>query len=165
MAEPQTITPFLWFNGNAEEAVDFYVSVFPSASKTGVSGPEGKPVTISFQLEGLAFTALNGGPQFTFSESISFVVRCKDQAEIDRYWTMLTANGGCTSACGWLKDKFGLSWQIVPENIAELLRHPDARKAMMSMTKLVIAGLEAAAREPLTSPSAKMKHGRVAGKT
>jgi predicted 3-demethylubiquinone-9 3-methyltransferase (glyoxalase superfamily) len=114
----QKITPFLWFNDNADEAVDYYLGIFPNAKKTdGLKWPDGRTLTISFELEGLSFTALNGGPHFKFNESVSFFVRCKDQAEIDYYWNKLTADGGQESDCGWLKDKFGLSWQIVPEDI------------------------------------------------
>jgi predicted 3-demethylubiquinone-9 3-methyltransferase (glyoxalase superfamily) len=144
----QKITPFLWFDGNAEEAVDFYCSVFPHAKKLGgLPGPGGKALTVAFELEGLRFTALNGGPNFKFNKAVSFVVACKDQAEIDLYWDKLTADGGREVECGWLDDKFGLSWQIVPENIGALLKHPKAMEAMMTMTKFVIADLEAAAAQ------------------
>ncbi len=146
--EANKITPFLWFDGNAEEAVDFYVSVFPNSKKTdGLPGPGGKALTVSFELEGTQFTALNGGPQFKFNESVSFFVRCKDQAEIDYFWDKLTADGGQESACGWLKDKYGLSWQIVPQDIFPLLKKPKAMEAMMKMGKFIIADLEAAAKE------------------
>ncbi len=146
------ITPFLWFDRNAEEAVAFYVSVFPNSRRTGelrasvdVPGaPAGGVLTVSFELEGLRFTALNGGPQVLFNQAVSFVVTCQDQAEIDRYWSLLTADGGKEIACGWLVDKFGLSWQIVPARIAELLQHPSAMQAMMGMKKLDIAELERA---------------------
>ena len=145
---PPKITPFLWFNGNAEEAVDFYVSVFPGSRKLGgLSGPDGKPLTITFELGSLTFTALNGGPQFTFNRAVSFVVPCDDQAEIDQYWQALTADGGKESQCGWLDDKFGLPWQIVPKNLTDLLQHPEAMEAMMKMKKFVIADLEAAAKQ------------------
>lgn len=142
------ITPFLWFDDNAEDAVDFYVSVFPGSRRlSGLPGPGGKPLTIAFELGGLSFTALNGGPNFTFNKAVSFVVPCEDQAEIDYYWQALTADGGKEVQCGWLDDKFGLSWQIVPKNIFELLKHPKAMEAMMRMTKFVIADLEAAAQQ------------------
>ncbi len=121
------ITPFLWFNGNAEEAVEFYLSVFPGSKKTGgLPGPDGKPLTISFELGESAFTALNGGPNFSFNKAISFVVPCDTQEEIDYYWEALTAGGGQPVQCGWLDDRFGLSWQIVPSNIAGLLSHPQS---------------------------------------
>jgi predicted 3-demethylubiquinone-9 3-methyltransferase (glyoxalase superfamily) len=149
------ITPFLWFDSNAEEAADFYVSIFPNSRRLGglpnTSSddprvvPKGKVLTVSFELGGLKFIALNGGPMFKFNESISFVVRCDSQQEIDDYWTKLTA-GGAESQCGWLKDKFGLSWQIVPARIGELISHPKAMQAMMQMKKLVIADLERAAQ-------------------
>ena len=105
-------------------------------------GHDGKPLTISFELDGLRFTALNGGPKFRFNESISFAVSCKDQEEIDLYWSRLISNGGQESACGWLKDRYGLSWQIVPENLPDLLKRPGAMPAMMKMKKLVIADLQ-----------------------
>jgi predicted 3-demethylubiquinone-9 3-methyltransferase (glyoxalase superfamily) len=145
------ITPFLWFDGNAEEAVDFYLSVFKNSrrfdkldSAVDSSVPKGKVITISFELDGQAFVALNGGPNFKFTEAISFVIRCEDQAEIDYYWSKLTADGGKEVQCGWLKDKFGLSWQVVPSRIQELVRSPKGMQAMMKMTKLNIAELEQA---------------------
>ncbi len=146
------VTPFLWFNDNAEEAADFYLSVFPEAKKleelrsSGVGPwPKGKIATISIELMGQPMTFLNGGPVYQLNESFSFSVACKDQAEIDYYWEKLTA-GGKEVQCGWLKDKFGLSWQIVPENIAVVLRNPKAMQAMMQMVKLDIAQLEAATK-------------------
>jgi predicted 3-demethylubiquinone-9 3-methyltransferase (glyoxalase superfamily) len=154
------ITPFLWFDKNAEEAVDFYLSIFPNSRRlTELRNnsiddprmvPKGDVLTISFELDGQRFTALNGGPMFKFTEAISFLVRCDTQDEIDSYWSKLTA-GGSESQCGWLKDKFGLSWQIVPARIAELLQHPKAMQAMMSMKKLIIADLERAAHSPTES--------------
>ena len=145
------ITPFLWFDNNAEEAVDFYLSVFPNSRRTNElrsgdagPGPKGSIVTIGFELDGQAFSALNGGPLYEFNEAISFVVECKDQPEIDRYWSKLLEGGGEEIQCGWLKDRFGLRWQIVPKNIGELLRPPSAMRAMMTMKKLDIATLEAA---------------------
>jgi predicted 3-demethylubiquinone-9 3-methyltransferase (glyoxalase superfamily) len=147
------ISPFLWFDSNAEEAVDFYLTVFKNSRKHGEfrspdesAGPEGKVLTISFELDGERFTALNGGPTFKFTEAVSFVVRCEDQAEVDYYWSKLTANGGSESQCGWLKDKFGLSWQIWPVQVMELIKHPKAMQAMMTMKKLDIAELERAAK-------------------
>lgn len=141
------ITPFLWFDGNAEEAVDFYLSVFPNSKKTGgLPGPGGKALTVSFDLEGLNFTALNAGPQWKFNKAVSFVIHCKDQAEIDYYWDKLSADGGTEIQCGWVDDKFGLAWQVVPDNIFHLLKHPKAMEAMMKMKKFIIADLEAAAK-------------------
>jgi predicted 3-demethylubiquinone-9 3-methyltransferase (glyoxalase superfamily) len=146
------ITPFLWFDSNAEEAVDFYLSVFKNSRRldvlrnpAGGPGPEGKALTIAFELEGQKFTALNGGPHFKFNEAVSFVVTCNTQEELDYYWTKLT-DGGSEVQCGWLKDKFGLSWQIVPARIGELVSHPKAMQAMMKMTKLDIRALELAAQ-------------------
>jgi predicted 3-demethylubiquinone-9 3-methyltransferase (glyoxalase superfamily) len=146
------ITPFLWFDSNAEEAVEFYLTVFKNSRRldelrnTGdAPGPKGGVLTIAFELDGQKFTALNGGPAFKFTEAISFVVRCDSQQEVDDYWSKLTA-GGSESQCGWLKDKFGLSWQIVPARLSELLSNPKAMQAMMRMKKLDIAELERAAR-------------------
>ena len=147
------ITPFLWFDQNAEEAVDFYLTVFKNSRRlsemrnTGdAPGPKGSVLVVSFELDGQRFTALNGGPMFKFNESISFVVRCDSQDEVDYYWSKLTADGGSESQCGWLKDKFGLTWQIVPARLVELIKHPKAMQAMMGMKKLVIAELERAAQ-------------------
>jgi predicted 3-demethylubiquinone-9 3-methyltransferase (glyoxalase superfamily) len=145
LASYPRITPFLWFDSNAEEAVDFYLSVFPNARRLGPEPEPGKkPMTVSFELEGLVFTALNGGPHFHFNEAVSFVIRCDSQDEIDRYWEKLT-EGGKESQCGWLKDRFGLSWQVVPGCLPDLIRHPKAMQAMLGMKKLVIAELERAA--------------------
>jgi predicted 3-demethylubiquinone-9 3-methyltransferase (glyoxalase superfamily) len=151
------ITPFLWFDKNAEEAVDFYISIFPNSRKAGelinnsIDDPKmvakGKALTVSFELDGLRFTALNGGPGHPFTDAVSFVVSCETQAEIDDYWAKLTADGGAEIACGWLKDRFGLSWQIVPKNIGQLIFSPKAMQAMMQMKKLDIAALEAAGKE------------------
>ncbi|TCJ13559.1 VOC family protein [Flaviaesturariibacter flavus] len=142
----QKITPFLWFDGNALEAARFYTGIFPDARITSdLPGPGGKPMVVAFELAGQSFTALNGGPQFTFNESVSFVIDCKDQGEIDHYWDRLTAEGGTPSRCGWLKDPFGLSWQVVPSRLPQLIRHPAAMQAMMGMSKIVLADLEAAA--------------------
>lgn len=136
------ISPFLWFNDNAEEAVDFYHTVFRDSRRLDqVVTAEGKILTIAFTIEGQKFTALNGGPHFKFNEAVSFVVRCDTQAEVDEYWAKLT-DGGSEGQCGWLKDRFGLSWQIVPAKLPELIRHPKALQAMMGMKKLDIAELE-----------------------
>ena len=147
------ITPFLWFDANAEEAVDFYIAVFKNSRKltelrnTGdAPGQKGGILTIGFELDGQKFTALNGGPMYKFNEAVSFVVRCDTQEEIDYYWSMLTA-GGSEIACGWLKDRFGLCWQIVPAQLSSLLRTSKAMQAMMKMKKLDIAELERAAQE------------------
>ena len=146
------ITPFLWFDSNAEEAVEFYLTVFKNSRRLDVlentsanPNPPAKILTIAFELDGQKFTALNGGPHFKFTEAISWVVRCDNQQEIDEYWSKLLA-GGAEVQCGWLKDKFGLSWQVVPARIGELIRHPKAMQAMMKMKKLDIAELERAAQ-------------------
>jgi predicted 3-demethylubiquinone-9 3-methyltransferase (glyoxalase superfamily) len=157
------ITPCLWFDGQGEDAARFYTSIFPNSRIThiaryGEAGKEihgrqpGSAMTVSFELDGQSFTALNGGPQFTFSEAISFQIHCKTQAEVDHFWTKLS-DGGDPSAqqCGWLKDRFGLSWQVVPVRLFELLSDADAQKvarattAMLKMKKLDIAELERAA--------------------
>ena len=145
------ITPFLWFDSNAEEAVEFYLSIFKNSGRLDAvttSGdsriPKNKPLTIAFELDGQKFTALNGGPMFKFNESVSFVVRCDSQQEVDEYWAKLCA-GGSESQCGWLKDKFGLSWQIVPTRLPELIGKPKALQAMLKMKKIDIAELERAA--------------------
>jgi predicted 3-demethylubiquinone-9 3-methyltransferase (glyoxalase superfamily) len=140
------ITPFLWFDANAEEAVEFYLSVFPNSRRLDELRREGKVLTIAFELDGQRFTALNGGPQFKFTEAISFMVRCDSQEEVDDYWSKLTA-GGSEIQCGWLKDRFGLCWQIVPAKALDLIRNPKAFEAMLKMKKLDIAELERAARE------------------
>jgi predicted 3-demethylubiquinone-9 3-methyltransferase (glyoxalase superfamily) len=139
------ITPFLWFDSNAEEAVDFYLTVFENSRRLDSLLKDGAIVTISFELDGQKFMALNGGPAHKFNEAISFVVRCDTQKEVDTYWAKLTA-GGSEIQCGWLRDKFGLCWQIVPARIAELISHPKAFEAMLQMKKLDIAELERAAR-------------------
>src|SRR6267142_5192333 len=152
----QKITPFLWFNDDAEDAAKFYVSVFKNSRINGVTrygeagpGPKGKAMTVTFQLEGQDFIALNGGPQFKFSEAVSFVVDCKTQHEVDTLWAKLT-KGGQEAPCGWLKDKFGLSWQIVPSVLGELLGDKDPQKAgrvmdaMLKMKKIEISALKAA---------------------
>ena len=149
----QKITPFLWFNDNAEEAANFYVSVFPNSKITDIArmGEGGPALTVAFTLYGEDFVGLNGGPTHTFTEAVSFVIDCESQEEIDRYWETLTADGGQPGDCGWLKDRFGLSWQVVPRRLPELLTDPDpgraqrAMQAMMQMHKIDIATLEAAA--------------------
>jgi predicted 3-demethylubiquinone-9 3-methyltransferase (glyoxalase superfamily) len=153
----QKITPFLWFDNNAEEAAKFYVSVFKkgklgdiSRYTEGAPAPAGTVMTVEFQLFGQKFVALNGGPVFKFNEAVSFVVSCQTQREVDYYWKKLSA-GGETSQCGWLKDKFGVSWQIVPDVLMELFRGKDRAKstrvmqAMLQMTKLDIKRLKQAA--------------------
>lgn len=159
----QKITPFLWFDGRAEEAARFYVSVFPNSRiaqvlRYGEAGKEqhgqttGSVMTVSFVLDGQPFTALNGGPVFTFTPAVSFVVDCATQDEVDHYWTKLGAGGDpAAQQCGWLADRYGLSWQIVPKQLIELLSGPDpaiagrVMEAMMQMKKLDIATLERAA--------------------
>ena len=143
-----SITPFLWFDTQAEEAMNFYLSIFPDSKAGSVrrQGPDGPVVTCSFTLQGQEFMALNAGPLFTFNEAVSFFVSCKDQEEVDYYWEKLTA-GGEESQCGWLKDKYGLSWQIVPEALGEALSNPDQEKAgramqaMLRMKKLIVKDL------------------------
>jgi len=146
------VTPFLWFDSNAEEAVEFYLSVFQNSRRLDAVRspddtvlPKGKVLTIAFELDGQKFTALNGGPAFHFTEAISFVVRCDSQQEVDYYWEKLSA-GGSEVQCGWLKDKFGLAWQIVPASLPDLIQHPKAMQAMLQMKKLNIAELERAAQ-------------------
>ncbi|MEZ5204082.1 MAG: VOC family protein [Acidimicrobiales bacterium] len=151
------IIPSLWFDDDALEAAEFYVSLFPNSSIDAVTrypdgaeqGVAGTVLTVDFTLDGEPFTALNGGPMFTFTEAVSFVIECADQAELDRYWDGLTADGGAEVQCGWLKDRFGLSWQVVPTGFVELMkdpvRGPKAYAAVMGMVKLDIAAIEAAA--------------------
>ena len=148
----QKITPFLWFDGKAEEAMNFYVSIFRNA-KAGkiMKGPDGSVMGVTFQLEGLQFSALNGGPQFKFTEAISLFVDCKTQQEVDRLWEKLSA-GGQKSRCGWLKDKYGLSWQIIPSVLGKLLQDKNRAKAgkvmqaMLQMDKIDIKRLKEAYR-------------------
>jgi predicted 3-demethylubiquinone-9 3-methyltransferase (glyoxalase superfamily) len=152
-----SITPCLWFDREAEDAATLYVSLFPNSRITKVSRyPEGLPgdragqvLTVEFQLDGKSFTALNGGPQFKFDEAVSFQIFVKDQAELDHYWDGLIAGGGEESQCGWLKDRFGLSWQVVPEKMAEWMTDPQTggrvAAAFMPMKRLDIATLEKAA--------------------
>ncbi len=152
----QKITPCLWFDTQGEEAAQFYISVFKNSKILNISrygeagpGPEGQVLTVSFELDGQEFTALNGGPEFKFSEAVSFQVSCDSQDEVDRFWNRLS-DGGEEGPCGWLKDKYGLSWQIVPSILGELLGGPDARrsqqamKAMLQMKKLDIRALQEA---------------------
>ena len=147
----QKITPCLWFDDRIEEAMNFYVSVFKDGKILDTSRyPDGRMLTANVEILGETFQLLNGGPQFTFSEAVSFSVSCKDQAEVDYYWNTLTADGGEESMCGWLKDKFGLSWQIIPEALPRLLGGSDkagagrAMQAMLQMRKIVVADLEQA---------------------
>jgi predicted 3-demethylubiquinone-9 3-methyltransferase (glyoxalase superfamily) len=157
----QKLTPFLWFDNQAEEAAKFYASVFKNskigrilrydeASSKAAGRPAGSVLTVEFEIEGQKFTALNGGPQFKFNESVSFVVNCKTQEEVDYFWEKLTAGGGQESECGWLKDKFGLSWQITPTILIDMLNDKDPKKAgrvmkaMMQMQKIELNKLKAA---------------------
>jgi predicted 3-demethylubiquinone-9 3-methyltransferase (glyoxalase superfamily) len=161
----QKITPFLWFKDNAEEAAKFYTSIFKNSkvgrilryseevAKVSQSGrPAGSVLTIEFEIEGQKFVALNGGPEFKFNESISFVVNCETQQEVDYFWEKLTADGGEESQCGWLRDKFGVSWQVTPTALIDMLHDKDAKKservmkAMLQMQKIDIEKLEAAYR-------------------
>ena len=155
----QKITPFLWFDRNAEEAMNFYISIFKNSKVLGVSrygdagpGPKGTVMVASFELDGQKFTALNAGPMFKFTEAISFVIDCHGQEEVDYYWNKLT-EGGEESMCGWLKDKFGLSWQVVPDKLIELMQDKDPKKAgnvmqaMMKMKKIDIGLLQKAYNE------------------
>ncbi len=157
MSTIQKITPFLWFDNQAEEAVAFYLSVFKNAQAGPVMrcgdagpGPKGSVLCASFELEGMQFTALNGGPHFKLTEAVSFLIHCGSQEEVDYFWEKL-GEGGQTSHCGWLKDKFGLSWQVTSDRLLELNMDPDPAKAgrvmqaMMQMTKIDIAALERAA--------------------
>jgi predicted 3-demethylubiquinone-9 3-methyltransferase (glyoxalase superfamily) len=152
------ITPCLWFNGQAEEAANFYVGLLPDSRIDNVmrspadtpSGPEGMILVVDFTLGGQSFQGLNGGPDFTFNEAVSFVIDCEDQAEVDRLWSALTVDGGEPGPCGWLKDRFGLSWQIVPRQLGVLMADPDPDKArrvteaMLKMGKLEVAELQRA---------------------
>ena len=154
------VYPCLWYDGKAEEAANFYVSLLPGSRIDKVwrtpadtpAGPEGTVLTVDFTLAGQHLQALNGGPEFTFNESVSIVIDCEDQAEVDRLWNALTVDGGQPSVCGWLKDRFGLSWQIVPTRLNELVNDPDrdgarrAMEAMLKMEKIETAELERAFR-------------------
>src|SRR6266576_1812263 len=162
----QKITPFLWFDDQAEQAVKFYASIFKNSkvgkilrygeetAKVSQSGrPVGSVLTVEFEIEGQKFTALNGGPAFKFNESISFVVNCETQKEVDYFWEKLTADGGEESQCGWLRDKFGVSWQVTPTVLIDMLHEKDSEKAkrvmnaMMQMQKIDISKLKAAYAE------------------
>jgi len=146
------ITPFLWFNDNAEEAMTFYCSLFADSSINDVKrqGPDGPVFVVSARIAGQEVVALNGGPDHQLSEAFSFVIDCEDQAEVDRYWVALTADGGEPGPCGWLKDRFGLSWQVVPRALMQLMNDPDPEKAgrvmqaMMQMGKIEVDGLQRA---------------------
>ena len=140
------ITPFLWFNSNLEEAVKFYLSIFKNSRRLEEFRQDGKLTTIAFELDGQRFTGFNGGPLYKFTEAISLVVRCDSQEEVDYYWSRLT-EGGKEIQCGWLRDRFGLFWQIVPARLPDLLKNPKAMQAMVQMKKLDIAELELAAKE------------------
>jgi predicted 3-demethylubiquinone-9 3-methyltransferase (glyoxalase superfamily) len=157
----QKITPFLWYDNQAEEAANFYASIFKNSKVGNVSRYEeegakasgqraGSAMTVEFELEGQKFLGLNGGPHFKFTEAVSFVVNCEDQEEVDYFWEKLTADGGAESQCGWLKDKYGLSWQIVPTILPELFKNKDAEKtkrvmqAMLQMKKIDVAALQRA---------------------
>ena len=153
------ISPCLWFDGHAEVAANFYVSLFPDSYVDKVSrapadypsGSAGDVLTVEFTLAGTSYIGLNGGAHFKFTEAVSFSIDCADQAEVDRYWDALIADGGAPSQCGWLKDKFGLSWQVVPRRLVELMNDPDpgrarrAMEAMLKMSKIDIAAVERAA--------------------
>ena len=151
----QKITPFLWFDHQAEEAVNFYISIFHNAKILGISrygaegpGPEGSVMTVSFELNGQEFVALNGGPRFKFTEAVSFVINCDSQEEIDTFWSKLTANGGEESCCGWLTDRYGLSWQVVPTALGQMMSDPSTAgkvmSALLKMKKLDIKTLQEA---------------------
>jgi predicted 3-demethylubiquinone-9 3-methyltransferase (glyoxalase superfamily) len=152
----QAITPFLWFDGKAEEAANFYVSIFKNSRVLGITrygdggpGPRGSVMTVSFVLDGQQFTALNGGPNFQFTPALSFVINCEGQADVDEFWAKFTA-GGSEGQCGWVTDRFGVSWQVVPTGLMDLLKEPDPQKskqvmqALMQMKKLDVAALQAA---------------------
>ena len=156
----QKISPFLWFDSNAEEAANFYVAIFKDSKVLKIArygeagpGPAGSVMVVNFQIEGQDFIALNGGPLFKFTEAISFVISCQTQEEVDHYWNKLTADGGQESQCGWLKDKYGLSWQVTPTILGELLADKDQKKAqrvmqaMLQMKKMDIAALQRAAAQ------------------
>jgi predicted 3-demethylubiquinone-9 3-methyltransferase (glyoxalase superfamily) len=147
------LSHMLWFNNQAEEAAQLYTNIFKDSkilNKT--NGPDGGVFTVEFEILGSKYTALNGGPMFSFTEAFSIVVLCQDQSEVDKYWDALTSNGGSGGRCGWLKDKFGLSWQIIPKQLGECLGNPDpaksaaAMKAIMGMSKFNVSELEAAVK-------------------
>ena len=154
------ISPCLWFDGQAEEAAKFYTSIFPNSRIDAIdrspgetpSGPAGMVLNVNFSLDGRSFIGLNGGPDFKFNEAISLSIDCADQAEVDRYWDALLAGGGEESVCGWLKDRYGVSWQVIPRQLPQLLNGPDREaaarvlEAMLKMVKIDVAELERAAR-------------------
>ena len=150
---PKAITPNLWFDTQAEEAAEYYCSIFPHSRIVGVLRTPGSEsvITVDFELQGQRFTAINGGPEFNFTEAVSFLIECQDQAEVDDYWAKLTADGGEEGPCGWCKDRYGLSWQVVPAGMDNLFRDEDreragrALEAMYKMRKLDIAAVRAAA--------------------
>ena len=158
MPNMSKISPCLWFDGEAEAAAKHYTTIFPNSRIWSVdraaaetpSGPKGMVLTVNFSLSGQSFIALNGGPDFKFNEAISLSIDCDDQAVVDRYWDALIAGGGEPSVCGWLKDRFGVSWQVIPRQLPEMLRSPDreaagrAMEAMLKMTKIDVKGLEEA---------------------
>lgn len=157
MTSKQKITPFLWFDGCAEQAVEHYLSIFPNSRVThvarwgkGAPAPEGSVMSMTFELAGQTFMALNGGPMYKFSPAISLFVSCEDQAEVDAIWSKLIAAGGKPTACGWIDDKFGVTWQIIPKQLMELMGDPDPQKAgrvaqaMMKMQKIEVAELQRA---------------------
>jgi len=157
VSSSQKITTYLWFNGNAEQAVEFYTSVFPDSRVTHIArwgeggpGPQGTVMNIAFELAGQAFIALNGGPQFTFTPAISLFVACESQAEVDELWAKLLAGGGKPTACGWLQDRYGLSWQIIPTALINLMSDPDPKasgrvaQALMRMQKIDLDALRRA---------------------
>ncbi|MGE3270391.1 MAG: VOC family protein [Chloroflexota bacterium] len=153
----QKIVTFLWFDSQAEEAANHYISIFPDSRMLDVMRQDGKVLTVTFQLAGQEFIALNGGPHFQFSEAISLFVRCETQEEVDRLWEQLTADGGKESECGWLKDRYGLSWQIIPTSLMEMIgnrEHPEkaarAMQAMLQMRKIDVDQL----RQAFDGPSA-----------
>jgi len=145
-----TITPFLWYDTQAEEAMNFYASIFPHSKIVSVSRAQGRVMSVTFELEGQRFMALNGGPMYRFNESVSLFVGCETQHEIDDFWTRLTADGGEPGRCGWLKDKYGLSWQIIPSSLGRMIGDKDAAKsrrvvdAMLKMNKLDLGVLQRA---------------------
>lgn len=158
----QRVTPMLWFDNQAEEAANYYVSIFKNSKVTNVSrygdtgpGPKGSVMVAEFELDGQQFTALNGGPRFKFTEAISLVVNCENQAEVDYYWEKLSGDGGQEVVCGWLKDKYGLSWQVVPVRVFELLSDPATSDrvmaAVMEMTKIELSKIEQAAAAKATA--------------
>jgi predicted 3-demethylubiquinone-9 3-methyltransferase (glyoxalase superfamily) len=157
MSTAQKITTYLWFNGNAEEAVEFYTSIFRDSRVTRIArwgeggpGPKGSVMNIAFELAGQGFIALNGGPQFAFTPAISLFVSCESQAEVDDLWTKLLAGGGKPTACGWLEDRYGLSWQVIPTALIDLMSDPDpaasgrVAQALMTMQKIDLAALQRA---------------------